>query len=69
MIILKLLLFHCFIADFNLLSCEFDSFTFKVLYCVIFILIKIKALYDIALTKLLQFLVKIQKQFFLPLQE
>ena len=24
-----------FIADFNLLSCEFDSFTFKVLYCVI----------------------------------
>ena len=31
-----------FIADFNLLSCEFDSFTFKLLYCVIFILIKIK---------------------------
>ena len=31
-----------FIADFNLLSCEFDSFTFKLLYCVIFILIRIK---------------------------
>ena len=24
-----------FIADVNLLSCEFDSFTFKLLYCVI----------------------------------
>ena len=24
-----------FIADFNLLSYEFDSFTFKLLYCVI----------------------------------
>ena len=24
-----------FIADFNLLSCEFDGFTFKLLYCVI----------------------------------
>ena len=24
-----------FIADFNLLSCEFNSFTFKLLYCVI----------------------------------
>ena len=24
-----------FIADFNLLSCEFDSLTFKLLYCVI----------------------------------
>ena len=23
-----------FIADFNLLSCEFDSFRFKLLYCV-----------------------------------
>ena len=35
-----------FIADFNLLSCEFDSFTFKLLYCVILYivnqLIKIK---------------------------
>ena len=58
-----------FIADFNLLSCEFDSFTFKLLYCVIFILIKIKPLYDIVFTKLLQFLVKIQKQFLLLLQE
>ena len=25
-----------FIADFNLLSCEFDSLTFKLLYCVIY---------------------------------
>ena len=25
-----------FIAELNLLSCEFDSFTFKLLYCVIF---------------------------------
>ena len=24
-----------FIADFDLLNCEFDSFTFKLLYCVI----------------------------------
>ena len=24
--------FWFFIADFNLLSCEFDSFTFKLLY-------------------------------------
>ena len=50
-----------FIADFNLLSSEFDSFTFKLLYCVMFILIKIKPLYDVKLTKLLQFFVKIQK--------
>ena len=28
--------FPSFIVDFNLLSCEFDSFTFKLLYCVIF---------------------------------
>ena len=42
MIILKVLQFHFFIGDFNLLSCEFDSFTFKLLYCVIFILIRIK---------------------------
>ena len=47
MIVLKLLHFHFFIADFSLLSCEFDSFKFKLLYCVIFILIKIKPLYDI----------------------
>ena len=58
-----------FIASFGLWSCEFYSFTFKLLYCVIFILIKIKSLYDITLTKLLQFLVKIQKQFLLLLQE
>ena len=31
-----------YIADFNLLSFEFDSFTFKLLYCVIFILTEIK---------------------------
>ena len=41
-----------FIADFNLLSLGFDSFTFKLLYCVIFILITIKPLYDIVFTKL-----------------
>ena len=29
MIISKLPQFHFFIADFNLLSCEFDSLTFK----------------------------------------
>ena len=58
-----------FIVDFSLLSCEFESFTFKLLYCIIFILIKIKPFYDITLTKLLQFLVKIQKQFILLLQE
>ena len=52
MIVLKLLV-SFFIADFNLLRCEFDSFTFKLLYCVIFVLIKIKPLYDIALTKLM----------------
>ena len=34
-----------FIAEFNLISCEFNSFTFKLSYCVIFILIKIKLLY------------------------
>ena len=32
---LKTISVSIFIADFNLLSCEFDSFTFKVLYCVI----------------------------------
>ena len=40
-----------FIADFTLLSCEFDSFTFKLLYCAIFILIKIKLLHDICIYK------------------
>ena len=51
-----------YIADLNLLSCEFDSFTFKLLYCVIFILIKN------LITKLRRFLVKSPKQFLLLLQ-
>ena len=38
-----------FIADFSLLSCDFDSFTYKLLYYPIFILIKIKPLYDMIL--------------------
>ena len=43
MIVLKLFHFHFFFfADLNLLSCGFDSFTFKLLYCVIFILIRTK---------------------------
>ena len=29
---LKLLRFHFFIVDFNLLSCELDKLTFNVLY-------------------------------------
>ena len=41
-------------ADFSLLSCEFDSFTFKLLCCVVFILIKIKHLYDICIYKTLR---------------
>ena len=44
------------IADFNLLSSEFHSFTFKLFYCVIFILVKIKLHFvfnEIAFTKLL----------------
>ena len=32
---LKITSVSFFIADFNLLSCEFDNFTFKLLYCVI----------------------------------
>ena len=35
-------LFVCFIADFNLLSCELDHFMFKVLYLVISYYIKTK---------------------------
>ena len=74
---LKTTLGSFFIADLNLLSCEFDSFTFKLLYCVIFILIKIKIYFvfnkitfnKIALLKLFRFLVKIQKQFLLLLEE
>ena len=52
-----------FIADFNLLSYEFDSFTFNPLYCVIFILIKIESLNRIVYTKLLECLVKSQNSF------
>ena len=74
---LKTTSFSFFIADLDLLSCQFDSFTFKLLDCVIFILIKIKIYFvfnkitfdKIVLIKLSQFLVKIQKQFLLPLQE
>ena len=32
---LKIISVSFFIADFNLLSCEFDNFTFKILCCVI----------------------------------
>ena len=32
---LKTTLVSFFIEDFNLLSCEFDSLTFKLLYCVV----------------------------------
>ena len=66
-----------FIADFNLLSSEFDSFTFKTIVLSHFILIKNKlfnetafngiAFYNI-FTVLLQFLVKILRQFFLLFQ-
>ena len=34
---LRTTLVSFFIADFNILSCEFDSFTFNLLYCVTFI--------------------------------
>ena len=34
-VILKTTSVSFFIVDLNLLSCEFDSFTFKLLYCVI----------------------------------
>ena len=33
---LKTTSFSFFIADLNLLSCEFDNFTFNLLYCVIY---------------------------------
>ena len=49
MIILILLHFLFFIADLNLSSREFGSFTFKLLYCVTFISIKIKFLHDICI--------------------
>ena len=65
-----------FIADFNLLSCEFDSFTFTTVALYHFILIKIKlyfalngiAFNEVALAKLLRFLVKSPKQFLLIAQ-
>ena len=38
---LKTTSFSFFIAGLNLLSCEFYSFTFKLLYFVVFILIRI----------------------------
>ena len=44
-----------FIAEFSLLSCKFDSFTFKLFYCVIFILIKNKHFYDICIHKTFTF--------------
>ena len=61
------------IADFNLLSCEFDCFTFKLLhYCIVSFHTDKNKLYfafnTIACTKLLRFLVKIQKQFLLLFQ-
>ena len=40
--ILKQLQFHFLFAHLSLLKCEFDSFTFKLLYCVIFMSIRIK---------------------------
>ena len=52
---LKTTSYSFFIADFSLLSCEFDTFTFKLLYCVIFILIKIKPFYDICIYKTFTF--------------
>ena len=43
---LKTTSFSFFIADLNLLSCGFDSFTFKLLYYVIFILIEVKPIHN-----------------------
>ena len=75
-IILILLLIRFFIADFNLLSCEFDSFAFKLLYCVNLYRYKIKLYFafngivfnEVALIKLLRFLEKNKKQFLLLVQ-
>ena len=39
---LKIFSVSFFIAVLNLLSCKFDSFIFKLLYCVVFILTRIK---------------------------
>ena len=60
-----------FIVDFNLLSCESDSFTFKLLYCVILYRSKLNysmKLHLIVLTILSRFLVKSLRQFPLLLQ-
>ena len=61
----KITLVLFFVVDFNLLSCELDSFTFN--YCIEsfhidIILDKTKFLYN-TFTILLQFLVKNPKQF------
>ena len=53
-----------FIADFSLLSCEFDSFKFNLLYCVTFMLTKIKRLYDIHLQNFYSSFWKIKHSFF-----
>ena len=47
----KTTLVSFFIAYFYLLSSEFDSFTFNLLYCVIFVLIKVKLLYGFCIYK------------------
>ena len=67
MIILKLLQFHLFIADFNLLSCEFDSFTLN--YCIESFCMNKELNHSITyFTILLQLLVESLKQFILLLQ-
>ena len=66
---LKTISVSLFIADFSLLSCEFDNFKSKLLYCVILYRWKLNIFMIFAFTKLLHFLVKIQKQFLLRLQE
>ena len=68
---LKTISVSFFIADFNLSSCEFNSLTLKLLYCVILYRSKLNhsmKLNSIVLTKLLQFLVKSLTQFLLLLQ-
>ena len=66
MIALKLLVLF-FIADFNSLSCEFDSFTLKL--CIVSFYIDKNQIIQLHFTKRLQFLVKSPKQFLLPFQE
>ena len=63
MIFLKQHQFHFLIADFNLLSCESENFTFKLLYSVILYILLIE------ITILLLFPVKSVRQFLLLLQE